>query len=133
VAAFSQYLLRDDRLGGPPGSSVHGGVVGFQTGLEEYGGKPKPLYFGFPVPLVVSRHAHGYALWGLVRPATAATSATILYATGKSSHYRKLATVHTDAAGAWSLLSSVHATHWRVLWVSPTGVKHEGPPIAASG
>ena len=36
----------------PPGSSVHGGVVRFQTGLEYVNGKPKPLYFGWPLPLV---------------------------------------------------------------------------------
>lgn len=132
VAAFSQYLLRDDKLGGKPGSSVHGGFVGFQTGLEEFGGKRKPLYFGFPVPLVVSRHGSGYSLWGLVRPATGTTTVTILYATGKSNRYRTLKTVHTDATGAWSFTSAVHAGHWRVLWVSPTGVKHEGPPIGVS-
>jgi hypothetical protein len=129
VAAFSQYLLRDDRLGGKPGSSVHGGFVGFQTGLEEYGGKRKPLYFGFPVPLVVSRHGGGYSLWGLVRGAVGATTVKVLYATGRSSRYRTLASVRTDASGAWSLRSAVRAAHWRVLWVGASGVKHEGPPI----
>ncbi|HEV3093828.1 MAG TPA: hypothetical protein VGY30_04860 [Solirubrobacteraceae bacterium] len=132
VAAFSQYLLRDDKLGGKPGSSVHGGFVGFQTGLEEYRGKRKPLYYGFPVPLVVSRHGGGYSLWGLVRPTSGATNVTVLYATGKSSHYRTLKIVRTDATGAWSFNSAVHAGHWRVLWVSSTGVKHEGPPIGAT-
>ena len=43
VAAFSQYLLLDDPLGGKPGSSVNGGTIGFQTGLEYITGKPKPL------------------------------------------------------------------------------------------
>ena len=70
MAAFSQYLLKDDPLGGAPGSSVHGGSIGFQTGLEYLNGTPKPLYFGFPVPLVVSKRGHGFSLWGLVRPAT---------------------------------------------------------------
>ena len=132
VAAFSQYLLRDDRLGGPPGSSVHGGVVGFQTGLEEYIGKRKPLYYGFPVPLVVSRRGHGYSLWGLVRPATAATTVTVLYATGKASRYRTLQSVRTDSGGAWSLDSSVGATRWRVRWTSLAGVRYEGPPIGVT-
>ena len=50
VAAFSQYLLKDDPLGGPAGSSVHGGTVGFQTGLEYVNGKPKPLYSSFADP-----------------------------------------------------------------------------------
>src|SRR6185312_3982557 len=78
VAAFSQYLLVDDPLGGKPGSSVNGGTIGFQTGLEFLGGKPKPLYHAWPVPLVVSKTRHGYSLWGLVRPATGATKLTVL-------------------------------------------------------
>lgn len=132
VAAFSQYLLRDDKLGGKPGSSVHGGFVGFQTGLEEYGGKRKPLYYGFPVPLVVSRHGHGYSLWGLVRPATGATQVTVLVEPKGSHKYRKLATVHTNAAGVWTLSSAVHGSRWRVNWRSPAGVSYTGTPIGAS-
>jgi hypothetical protein len=132
VAAFSQYLLRDDKLGGRPGSSVHGGFVGFQTGLEEYGGKRKPLYFGFPVPLVVSRHGHGYSLWGLVRPATGATEVTVLVEPKGSHKYRTLAKVHTNTAGAWTLGSSVQGSRWRVNWRSPAGVAYTGTPIGVS-
>lgn len=132
VAAFSQYLLRDDKLGGKPGSSVHGGFVGFQTGLEEYGGKPKPLYSSFPVPLVVSRRGHGYSLWGLVRPATGATEATVLVEPKGSHRYRTLAKVRTDAKGAWTLNSSLQGTRWRVSWRSPAGVAYAGTPIGSS-
>lgn len=132
VAAFSQYLLRDDKLGGKPGASVHGGFVGFQTGLEEYAGKRKPLYFGFPVPLVVSRHGHGYSLWGLVRPASGATEVTVLVEPKGSHKYRTLAKVRTNAAGAWTLNSSVQGSHWRVNWRSPAGVAYTGTPIGAS-
>lgn len=132
VAAFSQYLLRDDKLGGKPGSSVHGGFIGFQTGLEEYGGKRKPLYYGFPVPLVVSRHGSGYSLWGLVRPATGATEVTVLVEPKGSSKYRTLAKAHTNAAGAWTLNSSVQGSRWRVNWRSPAGVLYTGTPIGAS-
>src|SRR2546428_476369 len=42
VAAFSQYLLRDDRLGGAPGASVHGGTIGFQTRLPDLSRQLKP-------------------------------------------------------------------------------------------
>jgi len=132
VAAFSQYLLRDDKLGGKPGSSVHGGFIGFQTGLEEYGGKRKPLYYGFPVPLVVSRHGHRYSLWGIVRPATGATEVTVLVEPKGSHKYRTLAKVHTNAAGAWTLGSSVQGSRWRVNWRSPAGVAYTGTPIGAS-
>ena len=78
VAAFSQYLLKDDPLGGKPGSSVAGGAVGFQTGLEYLSGKAKPLYCAWPLPLTVSRSHGGYSLWGLVRPATGSTKVTVL-------------------------------------------------------
>jgi hypothetical protein len=132
VAAFSQYLLRDDKLGGKPGASVHGGFIGFQTGLEEYGGKRKPLYYGFPVPLVVSRRGHHYSLWGLVRPAAGATEVTVLVEPKGSHRYRRLTKVRTDAKGVWTLNSPVPGTRWRVNWRSPAGVLYTGTPIGAT-
>jgi Cellulase (glycosyl hydrolase family 5) len=131
VVAFSQYLLVDDPLGGKPGSSVNGGTIGFQTGLEYLGGKPKPLYFGFPVPLTVSKSGHGFSLWGLVRPTTGATKVTVLVQSKGSSKYKTIKTVTTNSSGYWTLHSSTQGAHWRVRWVSPTGVKYEGPPIGA--
>jgi hypothetical protein len=132
VAAFSQYLLRDDRLGGAPGASVHGGTIGFQTGLEYVNGRPKPLYFGWPIPLTVSRHGHAYSLWGLVRPAAGPTQVTVLIAGAHARRFRVLKTVRTDSFGHWGLSSSVRAAKWRVRWTSPTGVRYQGPPIGAS-
>ncbi len=121
VAAFSQYLLKDDPLGGP---------ANFQTGLEYSNGTAKPLYFGWPIPLTVSGHGHGVSLWGLVRPATGPTKVTILVKARGARHYKTLATVTTNSAGYWSLSSSTAGQFWRVRWTSPTGVKYEGPPIA---
>jgi hypothetical protein len=131
VAAFSQYLLRDDPLGGPAGSSVHGGYVGFQTGLETVSGARKPLYFGFPMPLVVAKHGHSFSLWGLVRPTNGPTTLKVLVQPKGSKSYRTLSTVHTNSFGYWSLSSSVQGTHWRVSWRSPAGVAYNGPPIGA--
>lgn len=45
--------------------------------------------------------------------------------------YRTLKTLATDALGYWSLRSPVRGQLWRVRWVSPTGVRYEGPPIKA--
>jgi Cellulase (glycosyl hydrolase family 5) len=129
VAAFSQYLLRDDPLGGRPGSSVHGGTIGFQTGLEYLSGKPKPLYHSWPVQLVVNKHGGGFSLWGLVRPATGATKVTVQVQVGR--RYRTLRSVSTNAQGYWALRSSVRGVHWRVRWRSPSGVKYQGPAISA--
>jgi hypothetical protein len=131
VAAFSQYLLKDDPLGGKPGASVNGGTIGFQTGLEYISGKPKPLYSAWPVPLVVSKSHHGYSLWGLVRASTGATKVTVLVQRKGSRKYRTLKTITTNSLGYWTLRSSTRGLHWRVRWVSPTGVRYEGPPIAA--
>jgi hypothetical protein len=131
VAAFSQYLLKDDPLGGAPGASVHGGTIGFQTGLEYLNGSPKPLYFGWPVPLTVSKRGRSFSLWGLVRPANGPTKVTVLVAPRGSRRYRTLRTVSTDGAGYWTLSSSTRGVHWRVRWRSPSGRKYEGPPIGA--
>jgi hypothetical protein len=132
VAAFSQYLLRDDPVGGAPGASVHGGTIGFQTGLEYLNGKLKPLYFGWPLPLTVSKRGRGVSLWGLVRPATGATSVTVLVKGPHARRYRALTTVPTDTLGHWSASASIGGALWRVRWTSPAGVVYEGPPISAS-
>ncbi len=132
VAAFSQYLLHDDPTGGPPGSGVHGGTVGFQTGLEYVNSRPKPLYTAWPIPLVVSRQGRGFSLWGLVRPATGSTKVTILVKTRGSKKYRVLKTATTESLGYWSFTSSVAGVDWKVRWSGPGGAKYEGPAIAAT-
>jgi Cellulase (glycosyl hydrolase family 5) len=127
VAAFSQYELRDDSI--PRGTRA--GFIGFQTGLETARGQLEPLFYGFPVPLTVTREARGYALWGLVRPAGEATTLTVLIRRPGSATYLPLRSVRTNSLGYWTLRSTVAAVSWRVRWVSPAGAIYEGPPIAA--
>jgi Cellulase (glycosyl hydrolase family 5) len=131
VAAFSQYLLKDDRIGGRPGSSVHGGTVGFQTGLEYYSGQPKPLYFGWPIQLTVTKMRHGVSLWGHVRLASTATKVTILVKARHAKRWSTLKSVQTNSLGYWSASASSSGEAWRVRWTSPQNVKYEGPPIKA--
>jgi hypothetical protein len=131
VAAFSQYLLVDDPLGGRPGASVNGGTIGFQTGLLYINGAPKPLYFGFAVPLAVAKRGHGFSLWGLVRPASGRTKVTVLVKLRGARKYRTLRTVTTNSLGYWGLNSSTRGVRWRVRWTSPGGSRYEGPPIGA--
>jgi Cellulase (glycosyl hydrolase family 5) len=134
VAAFSQYLLKDDPVSsGKAGASVNGGFIGFQTGLENVHGAPKPLYSSWPVPLTVTKQGHRYALWGLIRPANGPTRATILVKRRGARKYTTLKTVTTESLGYWSFSSAVQGTAWRVRWISPAGVKYEGAPIAAYG
>jgi len=131
VAAFSQYLLVDDPLGGRPGASVNGGTIGFQTGLEYQNGRPKPLYFAFALPLAVAKHGHRFSLWGLVRPAGERTKVTVLVKLRGARKYRTLKTVTTNSLGYWALSSSARGVRWRVRWTSPAGARYEGPPIGA--
>jgi hypothetical protein len=132
VAAFSQYLLRDDPHAGKPGSGARGGTIGFQTGLETSSGAHKLLYSSFPIPLVVSKRGHGYSLWGLVRPTEGATAVKISVQPKGSKSYKTLASVHTNSAGYWTFSSSTQGSHWRVSWRSPTGALYNGPPIGVT-
>ncbi|HYM54996.1 MAG TPA: hypothetical protein VES97_06515, partial [Solirubrobacteraceae bacterium] len=95
-------------------------------------GGRKPLYYGFPLPLVVSRTGSGYSLWGLVRPAEGATKVKVLVQPPGSGSFRTLKVVSTDSHGYWTLRSSTAGSHWRVSWRSPRGVAYNGPSIGAS-
>jgi hypothetical protein len=124
VAAFSQYLLSDEL--------PHGGLNGYRTGLLTTAGSRKPLYFGFPLPLVVSRTSSGYSLWGLVRPAGGVTKVKIKVEARGSHSWRTLKVLTTDSHGYWTLRSSTRGALWRVSWRSPAGVAYNGPPIGAT-
>ncbi|HEY7934527.1 MAG TPA: hypothetical protein VID48_11965 [Solirubrobacteraceae bacterium] len=131
MAAFSQYLMSDDNLGGPSSSSADGGFVGFQTGLEYVNYTPKPLYYAFPVPLVIHKTHSGYALWGLVRLAGKSTKVTVLVKKKGARSFTTLKTLTTNSAGYWTLSSKVKGLSWSVRWKSPGGTTYNGPPIAA--
>jgi hypothetical protein len=124
VAAFSQYLLRDD-------TAKNHSSLAFQTGLEYANGKAKPLFAAFPVPLAVARHGATFSLWGLVRPAGGATSLTVEAQRRGARRFTTLAQVQTNSRGYWTLSSRVQAGSWRVRWTSPEGVRYKGPPIRA--
>ncbi len=66
-----------------------------------------------------------------MRPATGATRLTVLVRRKGSSSYRTLRTVSTNSLGYWTLSSATRGVAWRVRWMSPAGVKYEGPPIRA--
>ena len=129
VAAFSQYELRDDPT---PRHFTYGSWIGFQTGLETAGGIHKPLYYGFPLPLVVSKRAGGYSLWGLIRPAAGATEVRVLVQTPGSHRFRTLKVLQTNSHGYWTMHSETRGQRWRVIWRSPSGRVYNGPAITAN-
>jgi hypothetical protein len=116
VASFSQYLLRDSD---PTGPKQYGG---FESGLRFADGKPKPSLPAFRLPLAVRRSGSKATVWGLVRPATAATSVTVTYANKGSSRFLPLKTVTTDAHGYFQLRTSYRAgRRWNVTWEAQVG------------
>jgi hypothetical protein len=130
VVAFSQYLLRDDLpVANVPSFERYSG---FQTGLFTAGGKPKPSYDGFRLPLSVRRSGtKRVSLWGLVRPTAGATTATI-EVKGKSGGWHTLATVQTNAGGYFTKSGAfVKDREWRLVWKAPDGTTFRGTPTRA--
>ena len=116
VVAFSQYLLRDSD---PTGRNQY---AGFESGLRFADGKPKPSLPAFRLPLAVKRVGSKVSIWGLVRPATGATTATITYADRGSSRFKTLRTVTTDARGYFTFRSTWReGRRWNITWEGFSG------------
>jgi hypothetical protein len=116
VVAFSQYLLRDSD---PTGKNQYGG---FESGLRFADGRPKPSLAAFRLPLAVKKVGSKVSIWGLVRPATASTKATITYADRGSSSFQKLREVTTDARGYFTVRSTWRkGRRWNLTWEGRSG------------
>jgi hypothetical protein len=129
VRSFSQYLLRDD----PPVPGAKGlqKWSGFQTGLFTDTGRHKPSFDGFRLPLVARPIGSKVSLWGLVRPATGPTQATIqISSNGRT--WRSLATVTTDARGYFKRSAALKpGRRWRLQWTAPDGTVFDGTATRA--
>jgi hypothetical protein len=132
VAAFSQYLLTDDQPLEDVADSAK--YSGFESGLRTASGKAKPSLDGFRLPLVAKVSASGakVTLWGIVRPATAATKVTVQQHQVGSS-WKTLATVTTNRRGTWtrSATRGDAKREWRVRWTAPDGTQYTGPATRA--
>ncbi|MFP5363830.1 MAG: hypothetical protein ACLGI5_13990 [Thermoleophilia bacterium] len=116
VAAFSQYLLRDSD---PTGKDEYGG---FESGLRFADGRAKPSLRAFRLPLAVKRIGRKVSIWGLVRPATGPTTATITYADRGSSRFKKLRTVKTDSRGYFTVRGNWRkGRRWNITWQDFSG------------
>jgi hypothetical protein len=124
VAAFSQYLMKDDKPRKGPRIQRYSG---FETGLRTRSGKKKPAYDGFMLPLAVKQYGGSDVLWGRVRPATGPTEVTIQRKLRKGKWKRLTVVTTSDVYG-------LRATHrdgqrYRVKWRRPGGGTVTGPPI----
>ena len=126
VAAFSQYLMRDDQ---PRKGSRLERYSGFETGLKTSKGKKKPSYDGFMLPLAVKQYGSSDVLWGRVRPATGPTEVTIEHKVGKGA-WTRLTVVPTS--GVYGFRADHKSKQrYRVKWKRPAGGTVTGPPIRA--
>ncbi len=121
VVAFSQYLLTDSEPG-PPGPGQYGG---FESGLRFSNGKAKPSLAGFRLPVAVKRTGSRVSIWGLVRPATGVTTATVTYA-DRGGSFKTLRTVRTDARGYFTVSSTWRkGRRWNLTWEGQSGAPVE--------
>jgi hypothetical protein len=124
VAAFSQYLMRDDD---PRPGSKYSRYSGFESGLRGSTGKAKLSYDGFRLPLVADARGKRIYFWGYVRPKHARTRAVVQIRKKGSKRWVKLKTVTTNARGYWRSVTSLRrGAQYRVVWGSYTG-----PPTRA--
>jgi hypothetical protein len=126
VAAFSQYLLRDDD---PRGGSAVQRYSGFETGLRTSKGRKKPSYNGFILPLAVKQYGSSDVLWGRVRPATGPTEVTIQTKVGKGK-WKRLTVVPTSGVYGFRA-DHKRKQRYRAKWKRPGGGTVTGPPIRA--
>jgi hypothetical protein len=131
VAAFSQYLLTDDK----PQDNVSAALrySGFESGLLTAAGKAKPSLEGFRLPLVAkaSGRSSKVTLWGIARPATGVTKVTVQQHDGGA--WKTLATVTTNSRGVWTRSAARGGSkrEWRVRWTDPAGKQYTGPATRA--
>jgi hypothetical protein len=127
VKSFSQYLLRDDR-------TIDGGFGAFESGLFLYKtGAAKPAYFGFRLPLVVTRgRGSRVALWGLVRPAHGRGGTVEIQVKDRGRGWTRLATQRYAGSGYWTRSATTRSgRQWRVAWTDPSGTTHLGSATVA--
>ncbi|HWH93496.1 MAG TPA: hypothetical protein VNT03_06515 [Baekduia sp.] len=134
VKAFSQYLLTDDKpIEGASDAQKYGG---FESGLRTSDGKAKPSLDGFRLPLVArrSKGSSKVSLWGLARPAGAATQ-VIVQQHELGASWRTLKTVTTDVRGYWTSSANLGGSsrEWRVKWTDAQGKEWTGPATRALG
>jgi len=129
VRSFSQYLLRDDK---PRKGRPIQRYGGFESGLRFSGGRAKPSYAAFRLPLAAESYGRSDVLWGRVRPSPAQTKVTILVA-GRKKKFRVLRTLETNHRGVFGLRAQHRkGQRYRVRWTAPDGKVWQGPPIRAS-
>ncbi len=120
IASTMQFLLVDPN---PHFAPEYGG---FASGLEFYGGTPKPSYNAYRLPLylpsTIAKRGHSVLVWGCARPAHAYGNAQVqvqYQPAGKS--FSTVATVHvTNSRGYFETrVTPPSSGSLRLAWTYP--------------
>jgi hypothetical protein len=129
VRDLSQFLLQDSPLIPCTRCSDPGGYgSSFETGLEFQGGKLKPSFAAYRMPIFLPSPTIGKGaklrVWGMVRPAPhgAAVSVSIQFRAGTSGPFKRIATARTRSHPAYldTHISLAHSGELRLAWRDPS-------------
>jgi hypothetical protein len=127
IRGLTQFLLVDSppKPGTRKGSALYWST--FQTGLEYSGGRRKPSFGAFIVPiwLPVQRHGRRVTVWGQLRPAAHNTTqyGVIEFRRKGSSRWKELTEVQTTSPEGFVFnhVSIPSAGNVRLGWLDPNG------------
>ncbi|HEY5195573.1 MAG TPA: hypothetical protein VIJ51_00940 [Solirubrobacteraceae bacterium] len=129
VRDLSQFLLQDSPPIACTRCSDPGGYgSSFETGLEFQGGKPKPSFAAYRMPIFLPsptvKKGAKLRVWGLVRPAPhgAAVSVAIQFRPGTTGAFKRIATARTKSHPAYldTHVSLTRSGQLRLAWRDPT-------------
>ncbi len=109
VQLFAQYLWQDEPAGGGRR------YTGWQSGLLDSDGDPKPALAHFDDPLWVDFERN--LVWGQIRPGTEHDVELQIRAPGPATAWQTVANVHTATDGTWTVATDVLENHaYRALY-----------------
>jgi hypothetical protein len=129
VRDLSQFLLQDSPPIACTRCSDPGGYgSSFETGLEFQGGKVKPSFAAYRMPVFLPsstvRKGARLRVWGMVRPAPhgSAVSVSIQFRTGTTGAFKRIATARTKSHPAYldTHVTLKHSGQLRLAWRDPT-------------
>jgi hypothetical protein len=111
IASVAQYELYDEA-----------DLGSFQTGLRFVGGKAKPSYAAYRLPVYVVRHGSKVGVFGQVRPAADGSSETVLIENRSGRKWNVVKTIQVSSQKGYFLVNTKYRSgSWRLSWTPSAG------------